>query len=110
MKKQSTEKFQKFVQQMPEVLICESDEYKHEFFEDLKSRMLSSLIANKDTAIITKLERLFIESHLKIASRCIDGAAAEPYAVICHGDCWNNNILFKNDEVQNLTTSIQRAI
>lgn len=25
------------------------------------------------------------------------GKLAEPYAVICHGDCWNNNMLFKNE-------------
>ncbi|XP_052890998.1 uncharacterized oxidoreductase dhs-27-like [Anopheles moucheti] len=29
---------------------------------------------------------------------CVDGKAAEPYAIIGHGDCWSNNMMFQYQE------------
>jgi hypothetical protein len=29
----------------------------------------------------------------------VHGKLAEPYTVLCHGDCWNNNIMYLKDEV-----------
>lgn len=51
--------------------------------EDLKSRVLKVL--NGDI--------------LQQFDDAINAKYAEPYAVLCHGDCWNNNILYKNDKV-----------
>jgi hypothetical protein len=36
----------------------------------------------------------------------IDGAAAEPYSVICHGDCWNNNIMYRY-EVRHIESELR---
>ncbi|KAH8379313.1 hypothetical protein KR009_004172 [Drosophila setifemur] len=38
------------------------------------------------------------ENHLKdLALYCVDGESQAPHAVICHGDFWNNNILYKDE-------------
>uniref|UniRef100_A0A1A9WRH8 CHK domain-containing protein n=1 Tax=Glossina brevipalpis TaxID=37001 RepID=A0A1A9WRH8_9MUSC len=39
-----------------------------------------------------------IEDNLrKVLPDCVKGAKAAPYSVICHGDFWNNNVLYKYD-------------
>ncbi|XP_063225451.1 uncharacterized protein LOC134532680 [Bacillus rossius redtenbacheri] len=42
--------------------------------------------------------RRFCSDFNKRAEAVVSGEAAEPCAVICHGDCWTNNILFKYRE------------
>jgi len=38
------------------------------------------------------------EKHLKsLALYCVDGKSAAPHSVICHGDFWNNNILYRHE-------------
>ncbi|KAI8036609.1 uncharacterized protein LOC128260160 [Drosophila gunungcola] len=38
------------------------------------------------------------EKHLKsLALYCVDGRSQAPHAVICHGDFWNNNILYRTE-------------
>lgn len=100
LKNQSPNILQKLVSQMPEVFFCGSDQFLREFFEELKPRVLNSLHQDSDTKIVSKLKLLFCEPHFDVAMRCVDGPSAEPYAVICHGDCWNNNILYKFDAVR----------
>ncbi|XP_017022757.1 uncharacterized protein [Drosophila kikkawai] len=38
------------------------------------------------------------EKYLKsLALYCVDGKSQSPHAVICHGDFWNNNILYRHE-------------
>ncbi|XP_062564322.1 uncharacterized protein LOC134227093 [Armigeres subalbatus] len=45
-----------------------------------------------------EIERMKMETlrgeHIQALEACLDGTKAEPYAVLNHGDCWINNILY----------------
>ncbi|EDW40187.1 GL25122 [Drosophila persimilis] len=48
------------------------------------------------TPMMEVLERC--ERNLKaLTLYCVDGASQSPHAVICHGDFWNNNILYRHE-------------
>lgn len=55
-----------------------------------------------DAELLKKVKNIFSEDCLDFATYCVSSKAAGPSAVICHGDCWNNNILYRYDEVDKL--------
>ncbi|XP_017042128.1 uncharacterized protein LOC108088699 [Drosophila ficusphila] len=69
------------------------------YFENLKGSALSSLLSPEDDAYRTRLEAYFARgSYFELLLPLVSGSNCEPFAVICHGDCWNNNILYKRTE------------
>lgn len=50
---------------------------------------------------LMKVVQIFEDSFKEIALRAVDGGECAPYSVICHGDFWNNNILYRYDECNN---------
>lgn len=53
----------------------------------------------KDEQLMTKMNSLFECGAMAALLKCVDGKSSEPYSVICHGDCWNNNLLYKTKVV-----------
>lgn len=102
-KDQAPEKFNAFAAKMPEILFRQEDAYISKLLDGQRQRIAECLADTGDSALIAKINRVFVKPVENVAYGCVAGQAAEPYAVICHGDFWNNNILFKYDEVNELT-------
>ncbi|KAH8368473.1 hypothetical protein KR084_012037 [Drosophila pseudotakahashii] len=70
------------------------------YFENLKGSALSSLLCSAaDDRYRMRLESYFARgSYFELLLPLVSGSNCEPFAVICHGDCWNNNILYKCSE------------
>lgn len=70
----------------------------------LAERAEKTLDPDTDADIIAKFKSIFQGNVMDVMLETIDGNRSEPNAVVCHGDCWNNNLLFKYD------VSVQRFV
>uniref|UniRef100_A0A182K9B0 CHK kinase-like domain-containing protein n=1 Tax=Anopheles christyi TaxID=43041 RepID=A0A182K9B0_9DIPT len=59
-----------------------------------------------DTFRREKLQ-LFENSCVQEIVACTDGKAAEPYAIIGHGDCWSNNMMFQYQDDNKTPSNIK---
>ncbi|XP_064555222.1 uncharacterized protein pkm [Drosophila montana] len=65
------------------------------YFEQLKQSALSTLCPQKDAIYIKRLQTFFGRgSYFEMLLELLNGSNCEPFAVVCHGDSWNNNFLY----------------
>lgn len=94
---QNPEKFKQYTD-LPEIFMNDMDRFQT-WVDHLVVQCYEALSDEKDTELLEKVKKRFEGKFCDEMSDAISLKAAEPYAVICHGDCWNNNILYKNDKV-----------
>lgn len=93
---------------MKEISSRTVDDNLRGYLQLLLNDVYKSLDRDEDERLLKKVKELFERDHIALIGECVKGESAEPYAVLCHGDCWNNNILFKYDKVSGRLALLQR--
>lgn len=68
------------------------------FYNFSAKNVIDAVAAGEDVQILKRLLTLYERDQYDIAVDCVDSAAAEPYSVIGHGDCWANNVLYQHND------------
>lgn len=70
------------------------DEALYGYFDVMFDHAIEALMSSEDAKLRIKMK--YLKDNLKlILPELLKGEQAEPYAVVTHGDCWNNNIMYK---------------
>lgn len=96
LKDQQPNKFAQLVERLPEVYYQDNDHFRN-FFTITTDRVFESLERSNRPDLDKKLKAAISTDFLQTGLELVSGKIAEPYAVICHGDAWMNNCMFRTD-------------
>ncbi|XP_046801334.1 uncharacterized protein LOC124418625 [Lucilia cuprina] len=82
---------------IPDIFVQRKNDIQlNDYFESLKRSALESIDKEKELGYWDKLNEYFNRgTFYELMLTLLDSKSSEPYSVICHGDCWINNVMFK---------------
>lgn len=95
MKDQQPEKFEELVCDMNETLFRTDNAIFTSLLAAFGEKVLATADSLADKCIGDKIKALFNKNLIETSAELLGASRVGPNAVICHGDCWNNNTMFK---------------
>jgi hypothetical protein len=82
------------------LLFCNDNDSSIRIMIETQTKMAINLVKKSNNEEMKKRVLEVLNGDImKELREVVRGDLAEPYATLCHGDCWNNNIMYLKDEV-----------
>lgn len=98
LKDQQPDQFRQLAGSLDELFIRANDENMAKVMTMFSKQVLAVADSLDDKRIGDKVKAAYDGNYIQLMADMVDGTKAEPYTIICHGDCWNNNTMFQLDE------------
>lgn len=98
LKDQQPKQFEKLTSNLSEIFIRRDDERFRGYFNTLIQSVKDAVSGEEDAHLLEKITKFYDRDAIDIAADCLDlNLTGTTYAVISHGDAWQNNTMFRYD-------------
>lgn len=96
-KDQQPTKFKQLTCDMTEIFLRPNDVNMENYVNSYNKKVIDAAALLGNAAILKKVEKIFSGNVFRSIFDYVSNESAQPYSIICHGDCWTNNTMFKLD-------------
>lgn len=97
LKDQQPDKFNELASQLNEVFVRKDDDHLRYFFNKQSEAVFNSVSNEEDEHLLERVKLFYKNDALNVAADCLSLELTGGASVISHGDCWQNNTMFRYD-------------